>query len=89
MCVCVCIHKQTRRHAHIHTHSVHCSFSVQAIEVLFFLIWFYFQSYCSFSVQAVEALTAAGVELQVIECDKEVRGIEMQVSPYICPYICP
>jgi glutaredoxin len=41
----------------------------------------YTQSYCSFSVQAVEVLTAAGIELQVIECDKEVRGIEMQVCP--------
>jgi glutaredoxin len=83
----------TNRHADVltytHTLSPTAAFQCRRLRFYFFLIFFYFQSYCSFSVQAVEALTAAGVELQVIECDKEVRGIEMQVSHHICPYICP
>ena len=38
------------------------------------------KSYCSFSVAAVAAIEDAGIALQVIQCDKEVLGLEMQAA---------
>lgn len=38
------------------------------------------KSYCSFSEAAIGAIQDAGIPLQVIQCDKEVLGLEMQAA---------
>ena len=39
----------------------------------------------SFAVEAVRAIEAAGIGLRLIQCDKEILGLEMQAAIGVQP----